>query len=75
MLVVYRGKLLQRRFTKTYHTYGDNIDSSWLEVNQQTNKKSGVEKTKLAMCAQKIILNHLGGFWFSHIMSSGTATS
>ena len=35
-LVVYRGKLLQMRFTKTYHSYGVTIGSSWLEVHRQT---------------------------------------
>ena len=38
-LVVYRDKLLQSRFTKTYHTFGNTIDRSWLEVHRQTHYK------------------------------------
>ena len=35
-IVAYRGTLLESRFTKTQHTYGVTVDSSWLEGQQQT---------------------------------------
>ena len=41
---LYTGTSSYSRFTKTYHTYGDIIDSSWFEVRQRTHCQNTLSK-------------------------------